>query len=301
MAEGGPLSDLQHARADLIRAQLAYVTGRGSDAPPLLLKAAQRLEPIDAALSRATYLDALTAALFAGRLARAAGFSEVARAAQPSPRPATPRLCRPSSRWLRDILHRRICGGPADSATAPSTLPARDGRPTTSCAGCAWPASPHARLGRRRAGTCSRRVTLTLARAAGALTELPLALSSRAGSAFRRRTEPPRKPCFTRPQTVTEATGDSFAPYGALILAAFRGDQARLSEFIEATTTDAMSSAGRHRLTVAELARCDAEQRHRRTTAGADPRAARRRTGRDIGVSAWGAVELIEAAVRAAT
>ena len=59
VAEGGPLSDFQGARADLIRAQLAYVTGRGSDTPALLLKAAQRLEPIDAALSRATYLEAL--------------------------------------------------------------------------------------------------------------------------------------------------------------------------------------------------------------------------------------------------
>ena len=47
MAEGGPLTDLQSARADLIRAQLAYVTGRAGDAPALLLKAAQRLEPID--------------------------------------------------------------------------------------------------------------------------------------------------------------------------------------------------------------------------------------------------------------
>jgi hypothetical protein len=52
VAECGPLSDFQRARADLIRARLAYVTNRGSDAPPLLLKAAQRLEPIDAALSR---------------------------------------------------------------------------------------------------------------------------------------------------------------------------------------------------------------------------------------------------------
>ena len=92
MAEGGPLSDHQQARADLIRAQLAYVTGRGNDAPPLLLKAAQRLEPIDTALSRATYLDALEAAWFAGRLAVGCGLPEVARAAQTSPKPQTPRL-----------------------------------------------------------------------------------------------------------------------------------------------------------------------------------------------------------------
>ena len=59
IAEAGPLSDLQQARIDLIGAELAFVTNRGSDAPSLLLKAARRLEPIDADLSRATYLQAL--------------------------------------------------------------------------------------------------------------------------------------------------------------------------------------------------------------------------------------------------
>jgi hypothetical protein len=58
------------------------------DAPPLLLKAAKRLEPIDAELSRATYLDALSAAIFAGLLANQGGGAlEVARAASAAPRP----------------------------------------------------------------------------------------------------------------------------------------------------------------------------------------------------------------------
>jgi hypothetical protein len=65
-AEDGPLSELQQARADLVRAQLAFITSRGSDAPPLLLlRAAMCLEPIDAGLARAAYLEALSAALFA--------------------------------------------------------------------------------------------------------------------------------------------------------------------------------------------------------------------------------------------
>ena len=40
---------------------------------PLLLRAAQRLEPLDAGLARETYLEALAAAVFAGRLSRGAG------------------------------------------------------------------------------------------------------------------------------------------------------------------------------------------------------------------------------------
>ena len=43
IAQTGPLSERQQAQADLLRAQLAYLTNRGSDAPPLLLDVARRL------------------------------------------------------------------------------------------------------------------------------------------------------------------------------------------------------------------------------------------------------------------
>jgi len=42
-AEAGPLDDFYDAQADLLRGQLAFASGPGSDAPPLLLKAAKRL------------------------------------------------------------------------------------------------------------------------------------------------------------------------------------------------------------------------------------------------------------------
>ena len=64
----------------LLRAQIAFASRRGSDAPPLLLEAARELEAVDPPLARATYLDALAAALFAGRLARGASAVEVAEA-----------------------------------------------------------------------------------------------------------------------------------------------------------------------------------------------------------------------------
>ena len=86
MAEAGQLTELQRARADLLRAQIAFLTNRGSDAPQLLLKAARRLEPIDVGLSRAAYLDALSAAMFAGRLAGPGGeMQEIARTAAAAP------------------------------------------------------------------------------------------------------------------------------------------------------------------------------------------------------------------------
>ena len=41
MAEAGPFDELRRARVDLLRAQIAFATRRGNDAPPLLLKAGQ--------------------------------------------------------------------------------------------------------------------------------------------------------------------------------------------------------------------------------------------------------------------
>ena len=61
-AEAGPPDQLQRARADLLRGQIAFSSSRGSDAPPLLLKAARQFEPLDPRLARETYLDALAAA-----------------------------------------------------------------------------------------------------------------------------------------------------------------------------------------------------------------------------------------------
>ena len=72
-ADAGAVDDAQRAQVDLLRAQIAFAARRGSDAPPLLLKAARKLEAVDAGLARATYLEALSAALFAGRLARGGG------------------------------------------------------------------------------------------------------------------------------------------------------------------------------------------------------------------------------------
>ena len=92
-AEMGPLDELQRARMARLRAQIVFARRRGSDAPPLLLDAAKRLEPLDDGLARETYLEALGAAIFAGRLSGRCGVreaAEAARAAPPGPQP--PRL-----------------------------------------------------------------------------------------------------------------------------------------------------------------------------------------------------------------
>ena len=85
VAEAGPLDELGYALVQRMRAQIAFALRRGSDAPPLLLRAAQRLGTLDAELARQTYLEALVAAIYAGRLARGQDVTEVARAARSAP------------------------------------------------------------------------------------------------------------------------------------------------------------------------------------------------------------------------
>ena len=119
----GPLDELQSARADLLRGQIAFASGLGSDAPPLLLKAAKRLEPLDLDLARETYLTALDG----GAVRRASGG------------------------------RRRSAGGlPRRPGPAPPPRPAAAGRPA---AGRPGPAG-HRRAGRRGAGVAAGRKRL---------------------------------------------------------------------------------------------------------------------------------------------
>ena len=77
---------MQRAQIDLLRAQLAFASSRGTDATPLLLAAARRLERLDISLARETYVDAFSAALFGARLNELVGVPEVAQAARAAPR-----------------------------------------------------------------------------------------------------------------------------------------------------------------------------------------------------------------------
>ena len=66
VAEAGPLGELGRAQAEWLGAQIIFVRTDGRDGTVQLLRAAQRLEPLDRDLARATYLDALRAAFLSG-------------------------------------------------------------------------------------------------------------------------------------------------------------------------------------------------------------------------------------------
>jgi DNA-binding CsgD family transcriptional regulator len=92
-AEAAPLDEVERARVDLLRGQVAFASGLASDAPSLLLKAASRLERFDPELARQTYLTAWGAATVApGHLAGGGVLLEISRAILDLPRrPGAPR------------------------------------------------------------------------------------------------------------------------------------------------------------------------------------------------------------------
>src|SRR3954468_19993927 len=112
-AQAGPPDELQRARVDLLRAQIAFAVRRGADAPPPLFEAAKRLEALDVTLARETYLDALWAAIIVGRVADAGGVLEVAEAARSVPPPPEPPR---AADLLRDGLAVLITEGLAAAA-----------------------------------------------------------------------------------------------------------------------------------------------------------------------------------------
>ena len=68
IAEMGPLDPAHRVRLLRQRAQTAFAAERGRNASRLLLDAARQLEPLDPRLASETFLEAIVAAIFAGRL-----------------------------------------------------------------------------------------------------------------------------------------------------------------------------------------------------------------------------------------
>jgi DNA-binding CsgD family transcriptional regulator len=237
--EAGPLDELASARADLLRGQIAFGSGLGSDAPPLLLKAAKRLEPLNLDLARQTYVDAWQAAFFAGHLAGAGDLLEVSRAARALPPPAPP----PRVVDLAlDGFARLVTDGPA--AAAPVLRQA-----TRAFASADIPAEEILRWGFIATVADEAlwddggwRVTVRqvqLAREAGALVQLPILLNRMGVDAVWSGDFTAATSLIAEADAVREATGAPLAPYAAMMLAAFRGNQADAAPMIESAVEQA--------------------------------------------------------------
>jgi DNA-binding CsgD family transcriptional regulator len=301
-AQAGPLDELQRARADLLGAQIAFVVSRGRDAPPLLLEAAQLLEPLDVTLARETYLDALWAAIFVGPLAEGGGVLEVAEAARAvSPASEPPR----AADLFLDGLALLITEGPA--AGAPMLKRAlsdfggddisREERLRWSWLAC------HVARFMWSDESCEVLTTrhVQLSRDAGALTVLHVALNQRVGTHLQAGELPTAASLLEEAEAVAEVTGSQLAPYGALALAAWRGREPDLQELIEASMNDLVArgqGAGLGIIRWASALLYNGLGRYEEALAAAQQAS---QNPHELLFATWGLVELIEAAVRSKT
>jgi DNA-binding CsgD family transcriptional regulator len=297
-AEEGPLNELQHGRLERLRAQLAFALRRGSDAPPLLLSAAQGLEPLDAMLARETYLEAIAATIFAGRLSSGPGVLEVAEAASAAPpAPEPPRTID----LLLDGLATRFTDGYAAGVPAlrrALDAVSEDDGHTEDDIRWLWLACRIAPdLWEDEAWHELATRQLRLARDAGALTVLPLAATYRAGVHVHAGEFAAAAALIEEADAITAATGNAPLMYTSLVLAAWRGQEAQAVELIEASREDATRRGEGRAVTLAEYATAvlySGLGRYQAALAAAQ----RACEHDDLGLFAWALIELVEAAAR---
>ncbi|GIF73360.1 helix-turn-helix transcriptional regulator [Asanoa siamensis] len=300
-AEVGPLDAVARARLERLRVRVTFAARRGGDAPARLLDAANRLAPLDPDLARETFLEATGAAVYAGRLGHGPGPRETSLAARaapvrPHPDPATDALLdglatRFTDGYARGVepLRRalRAFGTGADEAplrwlwlvcpVTPEPLAAE-----------IWDDDMWHDLSTR---------AVDLARDSGALTVLPMALSYRACLHMHAGELAEAARLIDESTTVSAAIGSAPLRYTALVLLAWRGQEAEATAVIEAGGRDAVARGEGRALGLADYATallCNGLGRYEEAMDAAH-RACRYE---DLGFYAWALVELVEAAVR---
>ncbi|HEX3827451.1 MAG TPA: AAA family ATPase [Sporichthyaceae bacterium] len=297
-AEAGPLDELGRALADRLRGRIAFATNQGNDAPPLLLRAAKRLEGLDVGLARKTHLEALSAAMYAGRLATGGPLAQAGAAARAAPVAVHP----PGSYdLLLDGLALLTTQGHAEATPAlKQALSTFSSEHLSTEDALRWLhlAGPVAQvLWDVRSWDVLSNRHVQLARAAGALSTLPMALTQRAGLHLHEGDFAAAGCLLEEVEAVTEATGSRLPPYAPLNLAVFRGREPAASELIETSTTDVNRRGEGAGLTMIEWATAllhNSLGRYEQALAAAQ----RARHDTNKLFSTWAAVELIEAAVR---
>jgi DNA-binding CsgD family transcriptional regulator len=239
-AELTPLDELQRAGLTRMRAQIAFVFARGSDGPLLLLNAAKRLEALDPAQARETYLEALGAAMYSGRVNADSGVravAETARAAPEAPPPAR------AIDLVLDGLARRCTDGPsAGVPTLRRALHAVKDEPLDGHAEIMrwllltpivqsmtvfelWDDEAFYALATR---------AVQLARDTGALALLPVTLIYRSGVHLFSGEFAEAEALVQEADAIAVATGNSALLYARLLVSAWRGVETEATEFIDA-------------------------------------------------------------------
>ena len=292
-AEVDPLDELLSVRVDLLRAQIVFASGLGSEAPLLLLKAATRVAPLNLDLARRTYLTAWMAALFAGQLAGAGDILEISRAARTLPPTYSPSPVE----LLLDGLSRRVTEGPAASAATLRQAVTAFAAGAFREEGLRWGWMGASLLWDDDAGRTIMARQAQLARAAGALELLPTDLVALALSAGWRGDFAEAASLIAEADSICEVTGSRIAPYTHMFLASLRGDQTELTSLIEPAVAAATASGQGAVITYAHWVTAIL-QNSLGGYAGALAAARQARQADHLLVSMWALPELIEAAAR---
>ena len=299
VARDGPVDELQRAQIDLISAQLAFASSRGNEATLLMLAAAQRLQPLKLQVARQTYLDAFSAAQFAARLDDGVGTAEVARAVRSAPR-------RPDDEPTPgDLLLDAFVALTDDYATAVPlgrdalTRLRRDPDSAQENLRWLWQGCVLAlELWDDESAYDLSGHHLQMARKMGALSELPLAFGSRTPVLVFCGELVAAASLVEESRSVHEAAGIAEAPYGALVLTAWRGQAREGRELIDVTIGEASARGEGVGVAISEYSHavlCNGlGQYDEALTAArgacADPR--------EMVAHNWGMTELIESAAR---
>jgi DNA-binding CsgD family transcriptional regulator len=297
-AELTPLDELQRARLERLRAEIVFARTRGSEAPGLLLDAARRLEPLDAALARETHLEATAAAMYAGRLGGKPGVREAAQTARAAP--AAPQPPRAIDLLLDGLATRFAEGYPAgvpplrtalDSFRHVEGLTARDARWLWLACRMAqdlWDDELWYELVTRG---------LRLARDTGVLRVLPIAATYRASLHVHAGAFGAASSLVEEANAIIRATGMAPLKFASMMLAGWRGNEAEALELFEPARPEATARGEGLGLGVLEWATAllyNGNGRYAEALAAAQ----RGCEEDDDGLFAWTLVELIEAGVR---
>lgn len=238
VAELAPLDELQRARLARMRAQLAFTRGRGSGHAPTILdsvhqffRAASHLESLDAEMAQQTLLEAVSAAMYAGRAFgdHVRGHTAAALAAGSQNLPH-----RPADLLLRALTTRISAGVQAGRAPLRAAVAALT--PQT----WSWQAFP---VGYEAAvhdlwdDESWYRIATDAVRVAtdtGALAMLPTALATRAGVHVLSGEFAAARALIADAEALSAAAGHTPVRYHALVLAAWTGDEAEATALIEA-------------------------------------------------------------------
>ncbi|MET9352731.1 LuxR family transcriptional regulator [Streptomyces sp. NPDC006617] len=234
-----PLTALQDALVARLRARAGYALRRDSSGPPLLLAAAQGLEGLDRALARDTYIEALAAAIYGGRLGDAEQVAAVSNAILEA-------TDSEESKSARDLILRgqALLAAKGQEAALDTLRRAQraflDQAPDSLGAHWMWFASRAAQdLWDAHALRALADRQVELARAGGIVTVLPIALSLLMLAQTVDGDLDAAEASCDEIDAIKDVTGNPLPQYGRLFLAAYRGRAEEAERWAERIRTDA--------------------------------------------------------------